>query len=117
MSISSTGQAFRKNSKLKPTFSKNTPVILNKDYTQFDHVFSKFLTKNAVGQAMYCGSSLYAYDPGTRRYNTLIDGEEWCFLEIETPLFEEYLEDSSGWVKAKDLTDLRTLSTEELAKI
>lgn len=91
--------------------------FLNKDYTQFDHVFSAFLPKNAVGEVRSCGSSLYAYDAETRSYTTLLDGEEWCWLEVETPLFEEDFEESSGWVKAKDLTDLRTLSTEELAKI
>ena len=105
MPISTTVQAFMKNSKLKPIFSYNTPVILNKDYTQFDHVFSEFLTKKAVGEVMYCGSSLYAYDPETRSYNTLVDGDEWCFIEIATPFFEADFEESQCWVRAKDLTD------------
>lgn len=117
MPISNTTTGFMTNSGLNPTFAENTPVVLNKDYTQFDSLCSRYLTKNAVGSVMQCGLSIYASDPITNKFTTLVDSEEWCFVEISTPSFEAVFEESQCWVRAKDLTDLRTLSDEDFAKI
>ncbi len=97
---------------ISPTFLKDTPVILDKDYTQYDPFCSRYLTKNAVGRTIQCGLSKYAYDPETNQYSKLIDGEEWCFLEVATPIAD--FDNSEDWVKAEDLLSLRTLSDEDL---
>lgn len=117
MPISNTITGFMTNSGLNPTFAEDTPVVLNKDYTQFDSVCSRFLTKNAIGSVMQCGLSIYAFDPVTNNFTTLVDSEEWCFVETATSSFEADFEESQCWVRAKDLTDLRTLSDEEFEKI
>lgn len=115
MPISSRIKGYFTNPDLNPTFAKDTPVVLNKDYTQSDPVCSKYLTKNAIGSVIECGLSQYAFDPEKGSFTTLVDSEEWCFIEVTTP-FADFLE-SEDWVRAKDLTDLGTLSEEEFEKI
>jgi len=112
MAISVKSTAFMTNPLIIPTFLKNTPVLLDKDYTQHDRFCSPYLTKNAVGMITQCGLSKYAYDSETRSYTKLIDGRDWCFIELATPRAD--FENSEDWVKAEDLIDLRTLSDEEL---
>ena len=103
------------NPSINPTFSEDTPVILDEDYTQSDPICSCsiYFTKNAVGSVSECGLSKYDYNPETNRNSKFVDGEEWCYLQLATPIAD--FDNSGGWVKAKDLTDLRTLSGEELA--
>jgi len=113
MPISTTVTGFMTNPEINPTFLEYTPVILEKDYTQLDPFCSKYLKKNAIGETIKCGLSIYAFDPQTNRCTKLVDEEEWCFIEIATPVAD--FEESQCWVKAKDLTDLRTLSNEDLA--
>jgi len=104
------------NSLINPTFTEDTPVILDKDYTQSDPFCSRYLnkkTKNAIGEIIQCGLSKYAYDLETDSYSNLVDGEEWCFLELATTIAD--FDNSQCWVKAKNLINLRTLSDDDLA--
>lgn len=113
MPNSTTITAFMNNPELNPTFMEGTPVILDKDYTQLDPFCSRYLTKNAIGEIIQCRLSKYAYEPKTDDYTKLVDGCEWCFIELATPIAG--FDNSQCWVKAKDLIDLRTLSDEDLA--
>ncbi len=67
---------FMTNPLINPTFPEDTPVILDKDYTQYDPFCSRYLTKNAVGEIIQCGLSKYAYDPEKNSCSKLVDGEE-----------------------------------------
>lgn len=113
MPISTTITSFMTNSLISPTFTENTPIILDKDYAQSDPFCNPYLTKNAIGGIIQCGLSKYTYDPETNSCSNLVDGEEWCFIELSTPRVD--FDNSQCWVKAKDLIDLRTLSDEDLA--
>lgn len=112
MSFSTTTTALMTNPELNPTFLEDTPVVLDKDYTQSDPFCSRYLTKNAVGTVVQCGLSEYAYNSEEDGYNKLIDETDWCFIEVATP--RAYFENSQCWVKAEDLIDLTTLSDEDL---
>jgi len=91
------------NPDLNPTFLKDTPVVLNKDYTQ---LYSKYFKKYAIATVNICGLSQYGFDPEKRDYTTLVDNGEWCHIELSGVDFM----DAEGSVRATDLTDLRTLS-------
>lgn len=112
MNISVKSTAFMTNPLISPTFLEDTPIVLNKDYTQLDPFCSRYLTKNVVGTVIKCGLSEYAYDSEADEYSKLVDGKDWCFIEIVTPVAD--FENSQCWVKAEDLIDLTTLSNEDL---
>ena len=106
---------FMTNPSINPTFPEDTPVILDADYTESDPICccSIYFTKNAVGSVSECGLSKYDSNPETNRDGKFVDGEEWCYLQLVTPIAD--FDNSEGWVKAKDLRDVRTLSGDELA--
>lgn len=112
MAISVKSPALMTNPSINPTFTEDTFVILDEDYTQLDPVCSRYLTKNAIGRIVQCGYSQYTYDPETGDYTNLVNEDEWCWLELATPVAD--FENSEGFVKAKNLLDLLTLSDEEL---
>ena len=105
MPILSKVKMYITNPDLNPTFLEDTPVVLNKDYTQLDIVCSKYFKKNAIASVNICGLSQYGFDPGKRDSTTLVDNGEWCHIELSGVDFMN----AEGWVRAKDLTDLRTL--------
>lgn len=64
------------NPSINSTFLEDTTVLVNKDYTRLDPHWNKYLTKNAVGGIIECGLSKYEYDPETKKYTKLVDGEK-----------------------------------------
>lgn len=89
---------FRENPKIKPTFLENAVVTLTKDYTAEDPFCNRELIDGAVGTVIASGLSVYGYDPKTDDYSKLIDGSEWCFIELVSEI-----DLSDGYVRAKDL--------------
>jgi len=52
MPILSKVKMYITNPDLNPTFLEDTPVVLNKDYTQ---LYSKYFKKNAIATVNICG--------------------------------------------------------------
>lgn len=105
--------SFMTNPSIVSRFPEETPVVLEKDYTEIDPFCSPYLTKNAVGMTIQCSLSKYTRDPETGEYTLLVDNDEWCLIEIITPVAD--FDNSEGWVKAKDLFDYSNISDEDLA--
>ena len=112
MNITVRGTTFMTNPEINPTFLENTALVLDKDYTQTDPFCSRYLIKNVLGLVSKCGLSKYAYDSETQEFTKLVDGADWCFIEILTPVAD--FDSSECFVKAEDLIDLKTLSEEDL---
>ena len=100
---------FLTNYQIKPTFLEDTVVILTKDYSTLDPVYNEDLKKGIAGVITACGLSIYAFNEDTQSFSTLIDGNEWCGIELpfSTPDFNF----TEGCVMAKDL---REFSVEDL---
>ena len=58
---------------------------------------------------MACGLSIYAFSENTQSFTILVDGNEWCGIEVQ-PLVPDF-DSTEGWVKAEDL---REISDEDL---
>lgn len=102
MSLSITSTVFLKNPQINPTFLEDTPIMLIQDYTQMD--CSEHFINGAVGNVLDCGLSVYGYDPKTDDLTKLVDGSEWCFIELETSIPD--FDNSEGFVRVKDLRPL-----------
>ncbi len=100
---------FLDNPQIKPTFLKDTSVILTKAYTDLDPFSHDSFTEGSVGSIQRSGLFIYAYDRETSKFSILVDSNEWCLIELTGPHFEE----SEGCVMAKDLR-LFTIEDEDL---
>ncbi len=95
---------FFTNSQRKPTFFFDTVIVLTKDYSTLDPVCNRYLKKDVPGIVMGCGLSIYAFNEDTQRFSTLVDGNEWCEIEVQPSIPDfNYTE---GWVMAKDLREV-----------
>lgn len=100
---------FLPNSQITPTFLENTVLVLTKDYSILDPVCNRDLKKGVAGVVTACGFSIYAFNEDTQSFSTLIDGNEWCGIEVQPSIPDfDYTE---GCVMAKDL---REVSVEDL---
>ena len=69
-----------------------------------DPVFNRYLKKGVVGCVIACGHSIYTYSDETDSLSVLVDGDEWCLVDVKTPIPD--FDYSEGWVKAEDLREL-----------
>lgn len=90
----------------KPAFKKNAIVILTVDYTESE--CNNNLIENAICTVNKCGCSKYPIivEAGNTTLSKITDGEEWCFISVETDDFDLY--EDQGCVRAKDLKLVRT---------
>lgn len=97
---------FLTNSQIKPTFLEDTVIVLTKDYTTLDPVCicNRYFKKGVAGTVIACGHSIYSYSEETQRFSILVDGNEWCLIEVQKPIPD--FDYSEGWVKAKDLREI-----------
>lgn len=51
-----------------------------------------------------CGLSIYSFSEDTQGFDTLVDGNEWCEIEVQ-PLVPDF-DYREGWVKAEDLREV-----------
>ena len=109
MTIRSDITIFRTNPQLKPTFLEDTVIILTKDYKALDPLCNRYLEKGVPGVVKVCGLSIYAFSEDTKDFSKLVDGDEWCEIEVQS--LEPDLDYSEGCVKAEDL---REVSDEDL---
>ncbi len=105
--------SFVTNPSIVSRFPEATIILVNKDYPEITTYSSPYLAKNVIGVTVKCGLSRCTYDPKTYDDTILLDDDEWCLIEIMTPVAD--FENSECCVKAKDLLDYRTLSKEDLA--
>lgn len=107
MSILIKSTVFLKNPEIIPTFLEGAGIVLLRDYTQLDPFCSKYLINGVFGNVLECRLSVYGYDPKTDDCSKLVDGSEWCFIEVFTPIPD--FDNSEGFVKAKDLRSISKL--------
>ena len=92
---------FLTNPQINPTFAENSIVILTKDYSELDSGFNPSLKKDTPGVIILCGLSLYGYNEQTNDFDLLVDGDEWCQVDVGPTIHNLY--DSNDWVKGEDL--------------